>query len=79
MLITGANAEWWAHVPTLGTVTVRDARSNCRTCGARARHAAGRTSVKLESYRDEAPFNVPAATIEAAERAEFAVPATSSC
>jgi hypothetical protein len=26
VLVTGANAEWWQHVPTGGTVTVRDAR-----------------------------------------------------
>src|SRR3954466_15590112 len=26
VLITDANAEWWQHVPTGGTVTVRDAR-----------------------------------------------------
>jgi len=39
----------------------------------------GDTSVKLESFRVEAPLNVGAATIEAAERPDFAVPATSGC
>ena len=80
VLITGANAEWWAHVPTLGTVTVRDARIELPYLRCtRSDTLPGTTSVKLESYREEAPFNVPAATVEAAERADFAVPATSSC
>ncbi len=80
VLITGANAEWWAHVPTLGTVTVRDARIELPYLRCtRSETLPGDASVKLESYRDESPFNVPAATIEAAERPDFAVPATSGC
>ena len=80
VLITGANAEWWAHVPTGGTVTVRDARIELPYLQCtRSAMLPGDTSVKLESYRAEAPFNVPAATVEAAERADFAVATTGVC
>jgi predicted acyl esterase len=80
VLITGANAEWWAHVPTLGTVTVRDARIELPYLRCtRSATLPGDPSVKLESYRAQAPFNVPAATIEAAERPDFTVPATTGC
>jgi len=39
----------------------------------------GDPSVKLESYRSEAPFEVPAATVTAAARGDFAVPPTGAC
>ncbi|HET6549773.1 MAG TPA: CocE/NonD family hydrolase [Solirubrobacter sp.] len=80
VLITGANAEWWQHVPTLGTVTVRDARIELPYLHCtRGSDLQGDPSVKLESYREEAPFSVPAETIAAAERADFMVPGTTSC
>jgi predicted acyl esterase len=80
VLITSSNAEWWAHVPTLQDVTVRNARIELPylRC-ARTETLAGAPSVKLEDYRATAPFNVPAATIEQAERSDFAVPPTEVC
>jgi hypothetical protein len=80
VLVTGANAEWWQHVPTGGTDTVRAARIElpCLRC-TRAETIQGDPSVKLESSRASAPFNVPAATVERAERADFEVPTASAC
>jgi predicted acyl esterase len=80
VLITSSNSEWWAHVPTLGTVTVRDARIELPYLRCtRTETLAGAASVKLEDYRASAPFNVPAATVEQAERSDFAVPPTEAC
>ena len=80
VLITSANAEWWLHLPTLGTVTVRDARIQLPFLKCtRTSNEQGAPSVKLESYKAEAPFNVPGETIESAESANFVVPSTTSC
>jgi len=80
VLITGANAEWWQHIPTGGTVTIRDADIALPylRC-ARTSTIQGDPSVKLDSYKAEAPFNVPAATLDATTRSDFAVPTTVSC
>jgi predicted acyl esterase len=80
VLVTGANAEWWAHLPTLGTVDVRSASIElpflrCR----RTATIQGAPSVKLEDYRASAPFEVPAATIEQATDPAFTVPALQTC
>jgi hypothetical protein len=78
--VTSSNAEWWQHVPTLGTVTVRDARISLPYLHCtRTATIQGDPSVKLESYKSEAPFALDAATVAAAERADFAVPPTVSC
>src|SRR3954463_3603218 len=67
VLITSSNAEWWTHVPTLGTVTVRDARIELPYLRCtRTSDLEGDPSVKLESYKAEAPFQVPADTLDAA-------------
>ncbi len=80
VLVTGANAEWWLHVPTGATVSVSGARIELPYLHCtRTATIQGDPSVKLESYRAEAPFSVPAATIAQAERADFTVPATSAC
>ena len=80
VLITSANAEWWLHVPTLGTVTVRDARIELPFLHCtRTANEQGAPSVKLESYKADAPFNVPADTLDAATRADFTVPTTVDC
>jgi predicted acyl esterase len=80
VLVTSSNAEWWQHVPTLGTVAVRDARISLPYLHCtRTATIQGDPSVKLESYKSEAPFALDAATVAAAERADFAVPPTVSC
>ncbi len=80
MLITGADAEWWQHVPTGGTVNVRDARIErpflrCM----RTATIQGDPPVKFESYKADAPFALDAATIAGAERPDFSVPPTTTC
>ena len=67
MLVTGANAEWWPHVPTLQTVTVK---AGTVTLPWLPRdHATapldGGRAVRLDEYEAAAPFTVPAATIAA--------------
>ncbi|WP_051324452.1 CocE/NonD family hydrolase [Candidatus Solirubrobacter pratensis] len=80
VLLTSANAEWWLHVPTLGTVDVAAARIELPFLRCtRTATIEGGPSVKLDSYRAEAPFAVGADTVAAAERADFEVPATSAC
>ena len=66
VLVTGANAEWWAHAPTLQTVTVSGGSISLPFLPhARPDTIQGEPSVKLESYKADAPFAVPAATIAA--------------
>jgi predicted acyl esterase len=80
VLVTGADAEWWAHVPTLGTVSVRGASIDLPYLQCtRTATIAGDRSVKLEDYAANAPFTVPAATVAAAERPDFGVTATGAC
>ena len=80
VLVTGANAEWWVHVPTGGTVSVRDARIELPFLRCtRTATLPGAPSVKLEDYRAAAPFTVSSVTVSAAERADFAVPSTGGC
>src|SRR3954454_293594 len=80
VLLTSSNAEWWQYVSTLGTVPTRDAHIalpylKCT----RTATIQGDPSVKLESYKADAPFALDAATVAAAERADFAVPPTTQC
>jgi len=80
VLVTGANAEWWVHVPTGGTVNVRDAHIELPFLRCtRTATLPGAPSVKLEDYRAAAPFTVSSVTVSAAERADFAVPSTGGC
>jgi hypothetical protein len=75
VLLTGANAEWWAHVPTLTTVTVKSARLALPWL---ARHRSadlpGGRAVRLDEYLAAAPFKVDAATIAANTSPSFALP-----
>ena len=75
VLVTGANAEWWAHVPMLQTVTVRGGSISlpflART---RPDTIRGDPSVKLESYKADAPFAVPAATIATGTSPSVGIP-----
>jgi hypothetical protein len=67
-------------VPTLGTVTIRDAHIDLPYLKCtRTATIQGDPSVKLESYKAEAPFALSAATVAAAERPDFTVPPTTAC
>jgi uncharacterized protein len=75
VLVTGANAEWWLHTPSLQTVNV--------TAGSvtlpwltqpRDTTIAGGPSVRLDAYKAAAPFTVPAATIASRTSASFPLP-----
>jgi len=75
VLVTGANAEWWAHAPTLQTVTVSGGSISLPFLArARPDTIQGDPSVKLESYKADAPFAVPAATIAAGTSPGFGIP-----
>jgi hypothetical protein len=80
VLITGANAEWCAHAPTMQTVTVRSATIDlpflaCR----RSASIQGDPAIKLEEYRASAPFTVDATTIAGATSPQLALPALQDC
>ena len=70
VLVTGANADWWEHVPTRQTVTVnggtiglpflRDARTSFLT---------GVATPRLRAHHESAPFELAAATIAEATAA----------
>ena len=80
VLLTGANAEWWTHVPTTQPVTVRSASITLPFLGCRRTQTIqGAPSVKLESYRSDAPFAVPAETIAGATSSDLAVPPVRTC
>jgi predicted acyl esterase len=75
VLVTGANAEWWAHAPTLQTVTVSGGSISLPFLAhTRPDTIQGEESVKLESYKADAPFAVPAATIAAGTAPGFGIP-----
>jgi hypothetical protein len=75
VLLTGANQEWWAHVPTGQQVDVKSASITLPYLGCRRSSTIeGGPSVKLESYLKNAPFAVDAATITGATDPGFALP-----
>jgi uncharacterized protein len=75
VLLTGANSEWWAHVPTGQQVTVKSAQISLPFLGcARTTFIQGDPSVKLESYLKNAPFQVDDATIKAGTLSSFGLP-----
>jgi len=63
VLLTSSNAEWWLHRPTLQPVTVGSASISLpwRSCEGGAPIEGG-PSIKLDSYRADAPFTIAAAT-----------------
>jgi uncharacterized protein len=66
VLVSGANNEAYSHVPTRQTVTVAGGTIRLPFLGAaRGADQPGEPSPRLESYRDRAPFAVPAAALEA--------------
>jgi predicted acyl esterase len=75
VLLTSSNAEWWLHAPTLQPVTVTGASITlpflrCQ----RTTTIQGGPSIKLDSYRSDAPFAVPAATVAGGTSPTFPVP-----
>jgi predicted acyl esterase len=75
VLITGANAEWWQHVPTLTTVTVRGGTVSLPWLPApRADDLTGTPALRLEQYLRDAPIAVSPATVAARTRPDFATP-----
>ncbi|MEA2438870.1 MAG: uncharacterized protein QOH76_294 [Thermoleophilaceae bacterium] len=76
VLLTGANQEWWAHVPTGQQVTVKSAKITLPFLGCRrSSFIQGDPSVKLEGYKKLAPFPVDEATIKDATSSSFGLPA----
>ena len=76
VLITGANAEWWTHAPTLQTVAVK-AGSVTLPWLPRDRATTpldGGRAVRLDEYEAAAPFTVDAATIAANTAPGFPAP-----
>src|SRR6185436_20512326 len=74
VLVSGANAEWWVHVPTQQTVEV--AGGNVSLPFLRYRRTAaldGQATPRLRGFLSSAPFPVPPETIAAAQ-ASFALP-----
>jgi predicted acyl esterase len=75
VLVTGANAEWWQHVPTMTPVTVRGATIALPWLRyTRSDDLAGTPAVRLEQYRRDAPIQVSTATIAARTQPGFALP-----
>jgi hypothetical protein len=75
VLLTSSNAEWWLHRPTLQSVTVSSASIALPWRGCAGGTAIeGGPSIKLDSYKADAPFAVPAATITGATDPAFALP-----
>ncbi|MGH2947899.1 MAG: CocE/NonD family hydrolase C-terminal non-catalytic domain-containing protein, partial [Solirubrobacteraceae bacterium] len=74
VLLSSAHDEWWDHRPTGGEVEIRSASIDLPFLR-RARSATldGGPAAKLESYREEAPFEVSEATIAESETT-FALP-----
>jgi hypothetical protein len=75
VLITGGQAEWWAQPPTGQQVTVNSAslRLPYLACQ-RTKTTQGAPSTRLESYLENAPFDVEAETVEAGTASDFPVP-----
>jgi hypothetical protein len=75
VLLTGANAEWWSHVPTGQQVKVKSAKLSLPFLGCRrSQRIEGGPSIKLEDYLKNAPFPVDAETVNASTSASFALP-----
>ena len=74
VLVSGANADWWVHVPTNGTVTVESGSIRLPFLDReRARYLDGGATLRLREFLEEAPFTVSAETI-ATSQAGFDLP-----
>ncbi len=77
VLLTGANAEWWLHAPTVQTVAVNRASISLPFLDCtRTSTIQGGPSIKLDAYRADAPFPLPG---DAPVRPDFTVPGTEAC
>ncbi|MCZ4493874.1 MAG: putative secreted protein [Conexibacter sp.] len=75
VLVTGANAEWWLHAPTLQTIMVKSGTVALPWLAReRTSDLAGSRAVRLDEYLAAAPFTVSAATIAANTAPGFALP-----
>ncbi|MEA2143495.1 MAG: uncharacterized protein QOI64_1925 [Solirubrobacteraceae bacterium] len=75
VLISSSHAEWWQHVPTGQTVTVKSASVTMPYLGCRRDQTIqGGQSIKLENYLKTAPFTVDAATIREGTDPAFPLP-----
>jgi uncharacterized protein len=77
VLVSGANAEAWVHVPTQTDAEVRGGSIALPFTGGRGsgQRLPGEPAPRLEEFLVTAPFAVDAATLAAAERGDFATPA----
>jgi predicted acyl esterase len=76
VLLSGANAEWWAHSPTGQQVDVKSASISLPFLGCRRTNfIEGGQSVKLESYLKNAPFAVTPETVNSETSNSFGLPA----
>jgi uncharacterized protein len=75
VLVTSSDSEWWTHVPTGQTITVKRATITLGydAC-ARPKLIQGRESIFLQDYLATAPFAVDPATIHQSTRPGFPVP-----
>jgi predicted acyl esterase len=76
VLVTGANAEWWTHVPTLQTITVASGTVTLPWLprGRAQTPLEGGRAVRLDEYEQAAPFTLDAATIAAGTQPGFPIP-----
>src|SRR6185503_7918599 len=77
VLISTAHAEWWqAAQPSNATVTVKNGTLQLPALTyTRADNISGKSSVRLEEWTANAPFELPEDTIKGATVKSFAVPA----
>ena len=76
VLVSGANAEWWMHVPTYSSVHLE--RGVIRLPFAqieRTQTIEGAPAVRLEEWLASAPFAIPEETIDEAATPAFGLPA----
>jgi uncharacterized protein len=75
VLVSGANAEAYVHVPTQTTVEVEGGSVRLPWLSAKARTATqGTDNPRLRAYLEDAPFTVPADVIAAATDSAFPLP-----
>ena len=75
VLVSGANAEAFTHVPTRSTVTVTGGQIRLPFLDrVRASNLQGATAPALESFKAQAPFTVSESTIESSTNRDFVLP-----
>jgi predicted acyl esterase len=74
VLVSGANSEWWEHVPTQAAVTVKSGTVRLPFLrNERDAYLDGKSNPRLRGYLESAPFTVSEATIGEA-RSAFDLP-----